>query len=181
MSENLAPYALIAYVGTTKVLAIPMTRGDYNNYRGWQIPADEDPNEEGYLVEYVDGGKPNDNRHKGYISWSPKDVFEHSYKQGGMGQVSDGYHTFDELYDHRMKLFSVVCRTFQGAAWKSKLHHDGTMYDDYFIVGIETKKGQFTYHYHMKDWDMFPVQERERAPEWDGHTANDIDRLFSLI
>lgn len=45
------------------------------------VPADEDPSEQGYLVEYTDGGKPNDERHKGYISWSPRDVFEKSYHQ----------------------------------------------------------------------------------------------------
>ena len=58
-----------------------MTRGEYNEYRGWQIPENEDPSEQGYLVEYVDGGKPNDERHTGYISWSPRDVFEKSYHQ----------------------------------------------------------------------------------------------------
>lgn len=68
------------YEGTKRLHATPMNRGDYNAYRGWQVPADEDPADEGYLVEYVDGGKPNDSRHAGYISWSPKDVFERSYK-----------------------------------------------------------------------------------------------------
>ena len=57
-----------------------MTRGEYNAYRGWEIPPNEDPNEPGYLVEYCDGGKPNDARHEGYISWSPADVFERSYR-----------------------------------------------------------------------------------------------------
>ena len=37
-----------------------MTRGEYNHYRNWDIPENEDPSEQGYLVEYVDGGKPND-------------------------------------------------------------------------------------------------------------------------
>ena len=68
------------YEGTKRLHATPMNRGDYNAYRGWQVPADENPADEGYLVEYVDGGKPNDSRHAGYISWSPKDVFERSYK-----------------------------------------------------------------------------------------------------
>lgn len=69
------------YEGTKRVHATPMNRGDYNAYRGWQVPTDENPADEGYLVEYVDGGKPNDSRHAGYISWSPKDVFERSYKE----------------------------------------------------------------------------------------------------
>jgi hypothetical protein len=71
----------IMYEGTKRVHATPMSRADYNAYRGWQVPADENPADEGYLVEYVDGGKANDSRHAGYISWSPKDVFERSYKR----------------------------------------------------------------------------------------------------
>ena len=69
------------YEGTKRVYAKPMNRGEYNNYRGWQVPADEDPSDNGYLVEYVDGGKPNESRHAGYISWSPEDVFERAYKR----------------------------------------------------------------------------------------------------
>ena len=95
-----------------------------------------------------------------------------------VGECSDGYHTFNELYDHRMHLFAVICN--QNGGWKSKLHHDGTMYDDYFIVGIKTPEGEYTYHYPMKHWDMFKVQELERAPEWDGHQPSDIIRLHSL-
>ena len=68
------------YIGTKLVVARPMTRGEYNSYRGWEMPADEDPQEPGYLVEYRDGGKPNDPRHNGYISWSPQEVFDKSYR-----------------------------------------------------------------------------------------------------
>lgn len=56
-----------------------MTRGAYNQYRGWETPTDENPKDDGYLVEYQDGGKPNCPRHAGYISWSPKDIFERTY------------------------------------------------------------------------------------------------------
>lgn len=69
------------FIGTKMVNARPMTRGEYNIYRGWQIPEDEDPSDAGYLIEYLDGiGKPNDPRHRGYISWTPRDVFRHSYR-----------------------------------------------------------------------------------------------------
>lgn len=67
------------YTGTKTVLARPMTRGDYNAYRGWEVPADENPADEGYLVEYTDGGKSNHPAHAGYISWSPADVFTRAY------------------------------------------------------------------------------------------------------
>lgn len=68
------------FVGTKRLKAMPMTRGSYNAYRGWITPADENPSEDGYLVEYLDGGKPNHERHAGYISWSPKDVFDRTYR-----------------------------------------------------------------------------------------------------
>ena len=71
------------YTGTKQVKAKPMNRADYNILRGWQLPADEDGTDEGYLVEYVDGGKANVEGFAGYISWSPKGVFEMAYNPCG--------------------------------------------------------------------------------------------------
>jgi len=68
-----------SYIGTKVVHAKPMTRLEYNTHRGWAVPEDENGADEGYLVEYVAGGSANHKDHKGYISWSPKDVFEHAY------------------------------------------------------------------------------------------------------
>lgn len=98
------------------------------------------------------------------------------------GKISDGSHTFDELYDHRSTLFSVILNAEKNnhLAWKSKLHEDGTMFPDYFVVGIETSEGQFSYHYQLEDWDDFKVKELEHAPKWDGHEAKDVTRLKSL-
>lgn len=67
------------YLGTKEVLAKPMNRQEYNDYRGWSLPENENGSDEGYLVEYVDGGQSNDSRHAGYISWSPADVFHRAY------------------------------------------------------------------------------------------------------
>jgi hypothetical protein len=71
------------YIGTKQIIATPMDRLAYTQYRGWELPADEDGSDEGYLVEYLDGGQPNHPDHKGYISWSPKDVFERTYLEVG--------------------------------------------------------------------------------------------------
>ena len=90
------------------------------------------------------------------------------------GSTSDGYHTFDELYEHRTVLFSVICNSHTDLAWKSRHHHDGTMFDDMFIVGIKTPAGQCTYHCENQYWDLFRVPELERAPEFDGHTPEDV-------
>lgn len=95
-------------------------------------------------------------------------------------KIHDGYHSFEELYHHRAVLFATICKTYSDKSWKSKLHHDGTMYDNYFIVGCETVVGQYTYHYDMKYWDMFDVKEIDMAPEWDGHKPEDVIRLLTL-
>lgn len=97
-------------------------------------------------------------------------------------QISDGYHTFGELYYHRMVLFSMILNQNKEVSWKAKKHHDGSMFgDDSFICGIETPEGQYTYHYHLEHWNKFKVKELEFAPEWDGHKPSDITRLFSLF
>ncbi|MBR1828117.1 MAG: hypothetical protein IJ781_01210 [Atopobiaceae bacterium] len=98
------------------------------------------------------------------------------------GDTSDGYHTFNELYHHRAVLFSVIVRDHPELAWKSKAHHDGSMYEGMFIVGVETPDGQATYHYDIDPyWEMFDCKELERAPEWDGHTPDEaIERIATL-
>lgn len=69
----------VTYVGTKVIHAVACTRAEYNIYRGWELPADENGEDNGYLVEYADGGSPNVPGHTGYVSWSPADVFERSY------------------------------------------------------------------------------------------------------
>lgn len=68
------------YIGTKIIKARPMTREEYNVYRGWELPADENGEDEGMLVEYIDGGQANHPLHDGYVSWSPADVFDRAYR-----------------------------------------------------------------------------------------------------
>lgn len=98
-----------------------------------------------------------------------------------IGEISDGYHTFNELYDHRAVLFAVICNEHPHLAWKSKLHHTGDMFDGMFIVGLNTSHGQISYHYDMRLWDLFVVPELERAPEWDGHTPADVVKRLERV
>lgn len=67
------------YVSHKKVKRTPMTREEYNHYRGWKLPSDENGADAGYLVEYLDGGGQNHPDHEGYISWSPKEQFDNGY------------------------------------------------------------------------------------------------------
>lgn len=107
MSKLLA-HALCAYIGTKSVLATPMSRAEYCDYRGWQLPENEDPNEPVYLVEYTDGGKPNDERHQGYITMSPKEVFDNAYRQNGALTFGDALMALKQGYK--------VCRS----GWNGK-------------------------------------------------------------
>ena len=72
-------YGLKEYIGTKRIRAVVMIRGEWCAMRGWTVPANEDPKDLGYLVEYMDGGKPNVEGFDDYVSWSPANVFEESY------------------------------------------------------------------------------------------------------
>lgn len=81
------------FIGTKVVHATPMTREEYNYFRGWDLPANENGADEGYLVEYADGGAGNVPGVTGYVSWSPKGVFLKAYEpfqyQPGQGAAQE--------------------------------------------------------------------------------------------
>lgn len=81
---------MIAAIGTKAVNAKPMTRQEYNDFRGWQLPENENGADEGCLVEYQDCGEPNTAEYKGYVSWSPKAQFDNAYQDVTKG-VSFGH------------------------------------------------------------------------------------------
>jgi hypothetical protein len=116
---------------------------------------------------------------------------------GSSKDISDGYHTFEELYEHRYVLFVSLCNLltkyrhdtfppvsidFGGNYYiesanviKAKKHNDGTMFDDSFLVLIDSKVGQISYHLPLKYWNMVEAEEYDVSPlEWDGHTSNDV-------
>lgn len=98
------------------------------------------------------------------------------------GKVSDGYHTFDELYDHRCLLFlafqAMAQQHYDGRyvqTWKSRNHDDGSGYDGWFIAGmIFDDEGQISYHIPLHYWELCTAHELEKAPKWDGHTSADV-------
>lgn len=109
--------------------------------------------------------------------------------------VSDGHHTMSELYNHRHALFCALCKIYDNYitpfntrvhCWKSRLHADGTMFEGWFIAGMtitqfDTSVKYVTYHLPIEWWDKFKIIEMKKAPEWDGHTSNDVlARLMEL-
>ena len=101
---------------------------------------------------------------------------------GDIGEVSDGYHTFNGLYYQRMVLFAALVKQNKDKSWKSLRHEDGELCfgGGWFIVGIDTPSGSYTYHYEDNFWSMFDCQELPVAKHWDGHTEKDVTRLLSL-
>ena len=103
------------------------------------------------------------------------------FREGDKGEVSDGHHTFNELYEHRHALFSALIKRLPLHGWKSKLHDDGSMFKGWFIAGFATPHGTITYHIPRHLWHEFPCKELDKAPKWDGHTSEDvIERLYSV-
>ena len=105
-------------------------------------------------------------------------------KCGDVGEISDGYHTFNQLYHQRAILFAAIVNQNKGISWKSYKHSDGKYCFDsdgeWFVVGIDTPKGSYTYHYSKEYWDYFECKELDCGKEWDGHTEDDVIRLLSL-
>lgn len=110
--------------------------------------------------------------------------------EGNDIEIRDEYHSMEELYNHRRALNAALCNNL-APLWndaqnypliaKSKLHDDGSMFEGYFIVFIETQNGIVSYHYSIKHWDEFKIPEVGKAPKYDGHTSQDvIDRLLKL-
>ena len=106
-------------------------------------------------------------------------------------EITDGFHTFSELYDHRQVLFVELLRENKNMAWWSDRHSDGSLAFGYpyVIAGINTKAGcQITYHIDIGDrgctgsWIREilnkEIKKVDFAPIWDRHTSSDV--LFRL-
>lgn len=99
-----------------------------------------------------------------------------------VGEVSDGYHTFDELYDHRCHLFIALMRSNPEISWRANNHEDGTMFNGWFIVGMDLPAGTISYHLPSWMWNLLDgrgVKTTTNAPAWDGHTPEDVVKRLS--
>lgn len=100
-------------------------------------------------------------------------------------EISDGYHTFGELYNHRCVIFMALMKSMPHRSWISNLHSDKSAIDGWFIVGMDFPQGQVTYHFPNNMWNLViktGASVREKAPEWDGHSSDDVvSRLSKWI
>ena len=87
--------------------------------------------------------------------------------------ISDGYHTFGNLYKHRTYLLALAMIHLP-YAWKARKHEDGTMFDGMFVVGFPTPNGMVTYHCDNEYWNDFKVPEIPHAPHFDGYSDADV-------
>lgn len=104
---------------------------------------------------------------------------EISEMNGNTENISDWYHTFWELYEHRSALFCALLNTTDNITFKSRLHYDGTMFGGMFIAWIMLPNWKIiTYHLDNKYWDNIRISEIKNAPEWDWHTPNDVIKML---
>lgn len=133
---------------------------------------------------------------KSYVSLESLAVSLTSILRTHVSKVSDGSHTFEELYDHRCLLFvSLMQLVADGSCeqygihdvWFSQFHDDGSRFDGYIIVGILTDNGQCTYHIKENPYgailrERTDIRELPKAPAWDGHNSQVVlDRICNAF
>lgn len=115
------------------------------------------------------------------------------------GIISDGYHTFDELYDHRITLYIALCKRMKDdlevcldgigkdyKVWRSRVHSDNTMFNGEFVLGIGKHPGeQITYHIPLSRWEetcfVHTYDFSDTVPKWDCHTSDDVLERLKLL
>lgn len=134
------------YIGTKTIVAKPMTRLEYNYYRGWEVPSDEDGSDTGYLVEYLDGGQSNHKNHKGYISWSPSSVFENAYQEqpGIISLSSNDLEVEERINELGLNALRVTLTNLKDTIKKIEIIRHKTESGSYLRFGIITMTNGFT-------------------------------------
>lgn len=101
----------------------------------------------------------------------------------------DGFHTFNELYEHRIQIYIALCKqvSTHRMVWRSLKHSDGSSIPGWFLLGINIDPGsQITYHlpenlWHVVEQQISLINTLEKAPTFDGHTSDDVlERLRHL-
>lgn len=97
-------------------------------------------------------------------------------------KISDGYHTFEQLYEHRIELWIALCKN-KRFSWKSKKHSDGSIWKGWFILGNGLNSGlQITYHLPIMYWGRCKsIKTYRKAPKFDGHTPQDVIKRLKKL
>lgn len=136
---------------------------------------------EGKMVDLVFTGGDAFEKNNNNI-WLPNCLWYTVNDDFDCGNISDGYHTFNELYDHRCALFIALMRSNPEISWRANNHDDGSSFDGWFIAGMHLPSGDITYHLPIDKWNLLDnkcIQTSLRAPKWDGHTPADVvERLL---
>jgi hypothetical protein len=132
-------------------------------------------------------GWPEDQCHAKSSKQTEVSAINEAIKNVDSNLISDGYHTFGELYEHRIVNYIMVCQMFNALlreiwkekdyVWMSMKHSDGTQWEGWFILGIFLESGkQITYHLPISRWEQCASFARllPQAPAYDGHTSNDV-------
>ena len=150
---------------------------------GWYSVNDLQPYEKEYYCQVI-GNETSSNG----VNTSASSINEETMEED-KGNISDGYHTFNELYEYRLlynaSLFNELAKQGLYDVHKSRLHSNGEIPfgdSNWFIVMAELPTGQISNHYEMKDWDLFQIPEKAKANVWDGHSPQDVaNRLREFL
>jgi hypothetical protein len=104
------------------------------------------------------------------------------------GDTSDGYHTFNELYEHRHTLFAFALKIARDGfllgimPFKTWRNQNGEEWEGWFIAGLNSQYGQISYHLPAEWWDELDIPEIEYNADYDGHTSADVlSRLKAIL
>ncbi len=153
-----------------------------------ELKKNEDEEIKDTLIEYFKERQKNGDWDELFCGLSYNDIIAWFEKQGepaDKGEISDGYHTFNELYYYRMLYNAAFFNLLpKNLVHKSKKHHDGEecFGGGWFIVMANLPTGQISNHYELKYWDLFTIPEKEFADKWDGHTPQEAaERLHKYL
>lgn len=132
--------SMVQYTGTKTIMATPMSRGEYNALRGWEIPAGEDPSDPGYLVQYENDSKANVEGFDGYISWSPQKPFDLAYNESGTLKQR----IFIEMEQLYRRMFLL----------KKYIHGESPDSEHYRLLIIQLKAMETYYHVLCARYEM---------------------------
>ena len=95
-------------------------------------------------------------------------TIKNQFKGDQSNDISDGSQAFGDLYFHRAVLFAALLKAYPDKSWRSKVQSDGHGLPGYFLCGIQTPEGQYSYHYTLDQLDLIKRRPKEHAEVTEG-------------